>query len=211
MPEVPWEVTNQASVHHWFERYFGHAVEPLQSLYHAVGTWPEYATAVGLRLRSDDTIEIIAPHGLDDLFNCVVRHNPTRASSDTYRMRIMQKRYDLRWPQVKVVNPCRQGQHVGWIVGARLHLHLHLHRHRLFLAEQRHHCRHIDAVDGGLEAAHQFAVELFAGAGFVGRLAQAAAGTGQMLAGVDGLGAQRRRDVGMFAFKYLMQHERQPF
>jgi hypothetical protein len=44
-------VTNQASVHHWFERHFGHAVEPLQSLYHAVGTWPEYATAVGLRLR----------------------------------------------------------------------------------------------------------------------------------------------------------------
>ena len=105
MPEMPWEVTNQASVHHWFERHFGHAVEPLQSLYHAVGTWPEYATAVGLRLRPDDTIEIIAPHGLDDLFNCVIRRNPVRVSLDTYRMRIEQKKYALRWPRVTVINP----------------------------------------------------------------------------------------------------------
>jgi len=104
MPEIPWEVTNQASVHHWFERHFGHAVEPLQSLYHAVGTWPEYATAVGLRLRPDDTIEIIAPHGLDDLFNCVIRRNPTRVSLDTYRMRVEQKKYALLWPRVTVVN-----------------------------------------------------------------------------------------------------------
>ncbi|MYM25806.1 hypothetical protein GTP46_24565 [Duganella sp. FT135W] len=103
MPEVPWEVTNQASVHHWFERYFGYAVEPLSSLHDAVASWPEYATSVGVRLHSDDTIEIIAPHGLDDLFNCVIRRNPTRASLATYRMRIEQKKYALRWPNVTVV------------------------------------------------------------------------------------------------------------
>lgn len=27
MPGIPWEVTNQAGVHRWFEAYFGHAVE----------------------------------------------------------------------------------------------------------------------------------------------------------------------------------------
>ncbi len=102
MPQVPWEVTNQAAVHHWFEAYFGHAVEPLPSLQAAVASWPEYATAVGLCLHADDSIEVIAPHGLDDLFNCVVRRNPTRVSLETYLQRVEQKRYAARWPQVTV-------------------------------------------------------------------------------------------------------------
>lgn len=53
MPGIRWEVTNQAAVHRWFEGYFGHAVEPLESLEDAVASWPEYATAVGLCLRQD--------------------------------------------------------------------------------------------------------------------------------------------------------------
>ena len=104
MPEVPWEVTNQAAVHRWFEGYFGHAVEPLASLRDAVASWPEYATSVGLCLNDDDSIEVIAPHGLDDLFNCVVRRNPARVSIETYRMRVEQKNYALRWPHVTVVH-----------------------------------------------------------------------------------------------------------
>nr|WP_315398036.1 nucleotidyltransferase family protein [uncultured Duganella sp.] len=104
MPAVRWEVTNQASVHHWFEQYFGHAVEPLESLRDALASWPEYATAVGLCLRADDTIEVIAPFGLDDLFNCVVRRNPRRVSVETYRRRVEQKQYALRWPRVTVIH-----------------------------------------------------------------------------------------------------------
>lgn len=103
LPDIPWEVTNQASVHTWFEQYFGHAVEPLASLQEAVASWPEYATSVGLCLKPDLTIEVIAPHGLDDLFNCVVRRNPTRVSPDTYRARIAQKNYAGRWPGVAIV------------------------------------------------------------------------------------------------------------
>ena len=45
-PDVPWEVTNQAHVHLWFEEHFGHAVPPLSSLSDAVASWPEYATSV---------------------------------------------------------------------------------------------------------------------------------------------------------------------
>ena len=37
-PSVPWEVTNQAGVHQWFEEHFGHAVEPLRSLEEAVAS-----------------------------------------------------------------------------------------------------------------------------------------------------------------------------
>jgi hypothetical protein len=103
IPGVPWEVTNQAAVHVWFEQYFGHAVPPLTSLEEAVASWPEYATCVGLRLEADDSITVIAPHGLQDLFGCVVQRNPIRASVDTYRQRIIQKRYAARWPKVRIV------------------------------------------------------------------------------------------------------------
>jgi hypothetical protein len=103
-PETPWEVTNQAGVHLWFERHFGHAVPPLQSLEEAVASWPEFATAVGVRLDDDDGLHVIAPHGLDDLFAMVVRRNPVRVSIATYRERIASKRYSQRWPHVTVID-----------------------------------------------------------------------------------------------------------
>jgi hypothetical protein len=102
-PATPWEVTNQAGVHRWFERCFGHAVEPLASLEDAVASWPEFATCVGVSLAADGALRVIAPHGLDDLFALVVRRNPARASVGSYRERVAQKRFAERWPQVRVV------------------------------------------------------------------------------------------------------------
>jgi uncharacterized protein len=104
-PSVPWEVTNQAGVHQWFEEHFGHAVEPLRSLEQAVASWPEFATAVGIFIDQNNTLQVIAPHGLEDLFAIIVRRNPTRVSIETYQQRVAQKRYVERWPTVKVV-PC---------------------------------------------------------------------------------------------------------
>lgn len=103
LPEVPWEVTNQAGVHRWFEGRFGHPVPPLRSLHEAVASWPEYATSVGVWLSDEGAVEVIAPHGLEDLFAVVVRRNPARVSVDTYRQRVVQKDYAARWPSVRVV------------------------------------------------------------------------------------------------------------
>ena len=102
-PGVPWEVTNQAGVHLWFESCFGHLVEPLTSIEEAVSTWPETATSVAVRLLPDDGIHVIAPLGLQDLFAMIVRRNPRRVSVETYRKRIAEKRYTQRWPQVRIV------------------------------------------------------------------------------------------------------------
>lgn len=102
-PGMPWEVTNQAAVHLWFEACFGHPVPPLSSLQEALASWPEYATCVGVTLRRDGSLEVIAPHGLEDLFAMVVQHNPSRASVAAYRHRVAEKRYADRWPLVKVV------------------------------------------------------------------------------------------------------------
>ena len=102
-PDVPWEVTNQAAVHLWFEGHFGHAVSALGSLEEAVASWPEYATAVGIVLTEGSAIDIIAPHGLQDLFEIRVQRNPARVSVETYRLRVAEKRYAERWPRVSVI------------------------------------------------------------------------------------------------------------
>lgn len=78
-------------------------MQPLTSIEAAVASWPEYATSVALSLRQDETIQVIAPYGLDDLFDMVVRRNPQRVSVATYRQRVAQKNYRQRWPKVTVM------------------------------------------------------------------------------------------------------------
>ena len=103
-PDLTWDVKNQAAVHLWFHKVFGHEVEPLHSMREAVATWPETALAVAVGLRADGIITIEAPLGLDDLFAMVVRRNPKRVSVETYERRIAEKNYSSRWPKVRNVH-----------------------------------------------------------------------------------------------------------
>lgn len=102
LPAPRWEVSNQAHVHHWFLRELGQQVAPLRSLEEGVATWPEYATCVGVRLESDGSLAVIAPHGLDDLFSLRVRHNPLRAGAEVYQQRVRDKRFAARWPRLSI-------------------------------------------------------------------------------------------------------------
>jgi hypothetical protein len=103
VPSARWEVTNQALVHEWFLTTRSQVVPALRSLADGISTWPEYATCVGVRLSADDTIEVIAPHGLEDLFHLRVRHNPVRASAAVFQDRVTSKRFAERWPMLSIV------------------------------------------------------------------------------------------------------------
>ncbi|NMO54760.1 nucleotidyltransferase family protein [Actinoplanes sp. TBRC 11911] len=103
-PDVPWQAKNQAAVHTWYaERFGGEPVEPLRSIADAVGTWPETATAVAVRLDHDDRLHVCAPYGLDDLLGGVWRRNPRRVSPEYSRQRRARQRPAERWPGVTVV------------------------------------------------------------------------------------------------------------
>jgi len=104
-PDICWDVTNQAGVHLWYPKVFGVEVEPLTSSADGVATWPETATAVGVRLRADDRIEVVAPHGLEDLFGLICRRNPRRVSVEHYRRRVKSKQIAERWPRVRIFDP----------------------------------------------------------------------------------------------------------
>lgn len=104
-PDLPWEVTNEARVHLWYPEVHGVDVSPLVSAEDAVGTWPETATAVAVRLTSDDRIRIVAPCGLEDLFGLIWRHNPRRAPVALFKQRLQSKRIVARWPRVRIIDP----------------------------------------------------------------------------------------------------------
>lgn len=109
MPALNWEVTNQAWVHQWFASALGATVPPLASLEEGVATWPEFATCVAVFLQPDASIGVVAPHGLDDLFQLRVRHNPARASAASYAQRVQSKRFRERWPRLSICEPVACG------------------------------------------------------------------------------------------------------
>jgi hypothetical protein len=104
LPDVPWEATNQAAVHRWFQQVFGEPVAPLRSIEEAVATWPETATAVAVRLDRRDQIEVIAPFGLSDLFGGRLRRNARRVSVAEFRRRYASKQVRTRWPGIEVID-----------------------------------------------------------------------------------------------------------
>ena len=104
LPDVRWDVKNQARVHLWVPEVFGYQVEPLVSTIEGVSTWPETAGAVGVRLSVDDELEVLAPCGLGDLLGMVHRHNPRRVPKWLFRQRLAQKRITERWPLVQVID-----------------------------------------------------------------------------------------------------------
>ncbi|MGS2616938.1 nucleotidyltransferase family protein [Micromonospora sp. LZ34] len=104
--EPPWEARNQAAVHTWYaDKFGGEPIAPYRSVAEAVATWPEYATAVAVRLDAADRIEVCAPYGLADLLGGIWRHNPARVDVARSRQRLARHRPAQRWPGVTVIGP----------------------------------------------------------------------------------------------------------
>lgn len=94
-----WSVTNQARM----AAYNGDA--PYRNTEHAISHWPETATAIAVRLNEGGELELIAPHGLDDLFAMVVRRSPAFARKDAlWKARVAAKAWRQRWPEVTIVD-----------------------------------------------------------------------------------------------------------
>ena len=105
-PQPPWQARNQAAVHTWYAATFGgDPIEPYRSVAEAIATWPEYATAVAVRLDPAGRLKVCAPYGLADLLAGVWRHNPARVDVAGSRQRLARHRPARRWPGVTVIEP----------------------------------------------------------------------------------------------------------
>ena len=102
-PGVRWEAVNQATIHLY------NRDRPYVSTADALSRWAETATAVGVYLTDDDSIEIVAPLGLGDLFNIVARPNlKAPDAARVYRERLQSKGWQTRWPRLQVLWPDAQ-------------------------------------------------------------------------------------------------------
>lgn len=97
LPSEPWSVCNQARMHS------RNGDKPYRDTKDAIRHWPETATAIAARMNGD-SVEVIAPYGIKDLLDMVVRASPAFAQKPTvYRERIASKSWARRWPRLRFV------------------------------------------------------------------------------------------------------------
>ena len=102
-PNQIWDITNQAHVHHWYKTENGDSISPLHSIDEALSYWPETATAIAVRMDEQHQIEVIAPLGLNDLFELKLRWNGRLVSRGVFEQRLVSKQFLKRWPKLKLV------------------------------------------------------------------------------------------------------------
>lgn len=93
-PRKRWQVRNQARMH------LRNGDVPYRSTSDAIKQWPETATALAVSIGSAGQVILAAPHGVDDLFDLIVRPTtPERA--DLVAQRAEAKRWAKIWPKLK--------------------------------------------------------------------------------------------------------------
>jgi uncharacterized protein len=107
-PDASREAKNQAPVHLWYAEKFGYAVPPLRSSEEDFEANPGTATAVRVRLLTDEVLYVTAPLGLSDLFEPVLRRNPRRVTPEPFRKWVVVKGFRAKWPGVRVVEETQQ-------------------------------------------------------------------------------------------------------
>ncbi|WP_437888750.1 nucleotidyltransferase family protein [Phytobacter sp. V91] len=100
-PEFDFSVKNQARMHQ------RNGNLPYLSTENALLYWPETATAIAVRIGETNFLEIIAPYGLDDLFELRLRPTPPfeREKLNIFRQRVARKGWMERYPKLQFIIP----------------------------------------------------------------------------------------------------------
>ncbi|WP_216110808.1 nucleotidyltransferase family protein [Aquisalimonas asiatica] len=93
---LPWSVKNQARMH------TRNSDGPYSSTEDAMSYWVEVETAVGAALSNNGQIRIVAPFGVDQLFQYSITPNPKRLKMEQFEQRIRKKGWLQTWPELAV-------------------------------------------------------------------------------------------------------------
>ncbi len=104
---LPVEIRNQARVHLWFEEHFGKPYPPLRCASESIERYVAIAHCVGVRLASDNTLNIYAPFGLDDIFSFRIRPNHAIDNRETYEIKA--RRALEFWPELTIQSWDKEG------------------------------------------------------------------------------------------------------
>lgn len=96
------DIKNQARVHLWFKARFGEDWPAVTSTREAIGRFLVRCTCVGLQPKSDGTLELHAPYGLEELTRGELRANTH--SYNRQNMLAKAESYRERWPWLTIVS-----------------------------------------------------------------------------------------------------------
>ncbi|MBN8209084.1 nucleotidyltransferase family protein [Bacillus sp. NTK071] len=100
-PDLPWSVKNQARMHRI------NKLVPYESSIDAMAKFPETATALGVKLDSEDNMILASPLGIEDVLQMVVKPTPSFSQSDElfkiYKKRVNVKNWSGTWAKVTVL------------------------------------------------------------------------------------------------------------
>ncbi len=95
MPELQWQVRNQAIMH------LQNGDPPYLSCEDAMSYWPEKETAVAVRKTGEGDIECISVFGFESLLNLQITWNPKRSHS-VFEQRIKAKGWVKHWCKLRI-------------------------------------------------------------------------------------------------------------
>jgi hypothetical protein len=98
---LPVQVRNQARVHLWFSQKFGVPFAPLTSSTEMLSRYASKTHAVAARLEADDSLTILVPFGLDDIFSFRITPNPALMNRPAHEAK--GARAKNIWPELTVV------------------------------------------------------------------------------------------------------------
>lgn len=96
MPELNWQVRNQAIMHN------RNGDKPYTNLLDAMSYWPEKETAVAIKKLNNKEFKCISAFGFDSLFELTVTYNPKR-SITTFNQRVTSKAWLERWNKLIII------------------------------------------------------------------------------------------------------------
>jgi len=70
----------------------------------AMSFWVEVETAVGIRKSSSQELKILAPFGVESLFNNTITINSKRAKIENFKNRVSEKKWLEQWPNLSVID-----------------------------------------------------------------------------------------------------------
>ena len=90
-------MVNQTYAHEW------NNIPPYESAEDAISQWPETVTAVGVKIENGD-LKLIAPYGIDDLVNLIIRPSPKFSGGiEIVKERMRQKKWLEKWPKLSII------------------------------------------------------------------------------------------------------------
>ncbi len=92
--QFPWSVKNQARMH-----MRNHDLQ-YNSTSHAMSHWVEIETAIGAKLSANGQIQLVAPFGVEALFNNTITMNPKRPKPKEFERRVLSKQWLKLWPNL---------------------------------------------------------------------------------------------------------------